>query len=290
MNTLPLFDRSLMRKRYLRAIANGYERFLLDYAIADLGERLSVITRRFKNAADVGTVLPEAGRFLKEAGIVEELVHLTPVASETSVGIKQIEGDEEALPFGAQEFDLVISLLALQSANDLPGALIQISRSLVPDGLFLGCMLGGNTLTELRQVLMQAEAEIEGGISPRVAPFVEIRDAGALMQRAGFALPVVDCEPLTVRYSSMFNLMHDLRAMGLTNIMTERRKVPFKRQTLMRAAELYAEQFADPDGRLRATFDLVWLLGWAPHESQQKPMRPGSAKMRLADALKVKDV
>jgi SAM-dependent methyltransferase len=198
-----------------------------------------------------------------------------------------ILADEEALPVAAERFNLVVSLLSLQAVNDLPGALVQIRRALQPDGLFIGCLLGGSSLTELRQAFTEAEAEIEGGVSPRVAPFADVRDVGSLLQRAGFALPVTDIEPVTVRYRDPFGLFRDLRAMGLTNPLEARRRTPLRRQTLMRAATIYAERFADPDGRLRATFDILWLSGWAPHESQQKPLRPGSAKMRLADALKV---
>jgi hypothetical protein len=177
----------------------------------------------------------------------------------------------------------------LQNVNDLPGALVQIRRCLRPDGLFLACLLAGRTLTELRTSLATAEAEIDGGASPHVAPFADLRDLGALLQRAGFALPVADLEPLTVRYSSMFALIADLRAMGGGNALIERRKTPLKRSIFVRAAEIYAERFADPDGRVRATFELAFLSGWVPHESQQKPLKPGSAQMRLAEALGVKE-
>jgi hypothetical protein len=163
--------------------------------------------------------------------------------------------------------------------------LIQIRRALKPDGLFIGCLLGGATLTELRQAFTEAEAEMEGGVSPRVAPFADVRDLGGLLQRAGFALPVTDIEPVTVRYADPSGLFRDLRAMGLTNALRARRKAPLRRATLMRACEIYAQRFADADGRLRATFELAWLSGWAPHASQQRPLQPGSAKMRLADAL-----
>jgi SAM-dependent methyltransferase len=169
--------------------------------------------------------------------------------------------------------------------NDLPGALAQIRRALKPDGLLLAALVGGASLTELRQAFAQAESEIEGGASPRVAPFADVRELGALMQRAGFALPVVDCDRLTVRYDTIFNLMRDLRRMGATNVLRERRRTPLRRATLARMAQVYAQRFADPDGRLRASFEIVWLSGWAPHESQQKPLKPGSAKQRLADAL-----
>jgi SAM-dependent methyltransferase len=200
-----------------------------------------------------------------------------------------VVGDEEMLPFRPESFDLAVSLLALQGVNDLPGALVQARRALKPDGLFLGCLLAGATLTELRQAFAAAEAEVEGGISPRVAPFADVRDLGGLLQRAGFALPVADVEAVTVRYPDPFALMRDLRAMGLTNALVHRRKTPLRRATLLPAAAIYAERFADADGRLRATFELAWLSGWAPHASQQRPLRPGSAKARLADALGVKE-
>ena len=186
--------------------------------------------------------------------------------------------------------DLVVSALALQFVNDLPGTLIQIRRALKPDGLLLTALIGGDSLIELREAFAQAESEIEGGLSPRVAPFADLRELGALMQRAGFALPVVDSDRLTVRYDSPFALMRDLRAMGATNILSERRRVPLKRKTLQRMAQLYADRFADADGRLRATFEIAWLSGWAPHESQQKPLKPGSATQRLADALGTKEI
>jgi SAM-dependent methyltransferase len=196
-----------------------------------------------------------------------------------------VAADSEALPFGDATLDLVVSALALQFVNDLPGTLIQIRRALKPDGLFLAAMIGGETLTELRQAFAAAEAEIEDGISPRVAPFADLRDLGALLQRAGFALPVTDVDRLTVRYASPLGLMQDLRRMGATNVLADRRRRPLRRATLARMLEIYAERFADPDGRIRATFEIVWLSGWAPHPSQQQPLKPGSAQRRLADAL-----
>jgi hypothetical protein len=177
----------------------------------------------------------------------------------------------------------------LQNVNDLPGALVQIRRALRPDGLFMGCFMGGQSLHELRAVLAEAEEEIMGGVSPRVAPFVDLRDLGALLQRAGFALPVTDVDTLTVRYDHLFALAHDLRAMAATNILALRDRRGISKTVLLRAAEIYQQKFSDSDGRIRATFDLVWLSGWSPHESQQKPLQPGSAKMRLADALKTKE-
>jgi SAM-dependent methyltransferase len=264
-----VFDRALYRRRLAAALAAGYPDFLLARCADDLGERLSAVLRRFERAADLGSAL----RLAEAPGAGADLV-----------------GDIEALPFAAASLDLSASLLALHAVNDLPGALLQIRRSLRPDGLFIGCLLAGQSLTELRQVLLAAEVEASGGASPRVAPFADLRDLGSLLQRAGFALPVVDSEVVTVRYGDLFGLLRDLRAMGWANALIERSRKPLRRNVLLRAAELYAERFSDPDGRLRATFEIVWLSGWAPHESQQKPLRPGSAKARLADALGVPEI
>ncbi len=278
----PLFDPALIRQRLARARAAGYADFLLNRVLDDVEDRLATVTRPFPLALDLGTPLPGLADRLSASGRVERTVRLAP-SPEPGGGLV---GDPELLPFGAGAgFDLVVSVLALQHVNDLPGALIQVRRALKPDGLFLAGLLGGATLTELRQAFLQAESETEGGASPRVAPFAELRDIGGLLQRAGFALPVVDADTITVRYGDPFALMRDLRAMGLTNALHDRRRRPLRRATLMRAAEIYAERFSDPDGRLRATFEILWLSGWAPHESQQKPLRPGSARSRLADAL-----
>lgn len=284
MSTPLVFDRSLVRRRLARALSRGYADFLLVRTVEDLEERLSTVLRSFSLVLDVGTPTPAAAEALRRSGRAESIIRLSPVPETGS-----IVGDEERLPFSGERFDLAVSLLALHGVNDLPGALIQIRRALKPDGLFIGALLGGSTLTELRQSLTQAEAEIEGGVSPRVAPFADLRDVGGLLQRAGFALPVTDTDTVRVRYASAFGLMQDLRRMGLTNALQDRRKVPLRRATLMRAAEIYAERFGEPDGRIPATFEIVWLSGWAPHESQQKPLRPGSAKARLADALGVKE-
>lgn len=284
MSTPLVFDRPLVRRRLSRALRQGYADFLLDRAVEDMEERLSTVLRPFPLALDVGTPTPAAAQALRRSGRAEEVVRLSPAPEPGSVW-----GDEERLPFSGGRFDLVVSLLALQAVNDLPGALIQIRRALKPDGLFMGALLGGATLNELRQAFTQAEAELEGGVSPRVAPFADLRDIGGLLQRAGFALPVTDTDILRVRYADPFALMRDLRRMGLTNALSDRRKTPLRRETLFRAAAVYAERFADPDGRIPATFEIVWLSGWTPHESQQKPLRPGSARMRLADALGVKE-
>lgn len=277
-----LFDRPLLRRRLADALARGYPDFLLARACDDLEDRLATVLRTFPLALDLGTPTPLAARRLAESGRAGQVVRAAPVPDGGGV-----VADEEALPFGAETFDLVVSLLSLQAVNDLPGALVQIRRALRPDGLFIAALIGGEALGELRRAFTRAEAEIEGGVSPRVAPFADVRDLGALLQRAGFALPVTDIEPLTVRYPDAFALMRDLRAMGLANPLSDRRRTPTRRATMLRAAELYAQDNADPDGRVRARFDMVWLSGWAPHESQQKPLKPGSAKMRLADALGV---
>lgn len=279
-----VFDRALGRLRLTRALAAGYPDFLLERATQDLEERLAAVLRQFGVAADLGTPLPLAAPVLRaKAGVLLRL-------AETGSGSADLVGDLERLPLAPGSLDLAASLLALQGVNDLPGALIQIRRALRPDGLFIGCLLGGRTLQELRQVLLEAEAETSGGVSPRVAPFADLRDLGSLLQRAGFALPVVDSEVVTVRYRDIFGLLRDLRGMGWGNALSARRRTGLRRDTLMRAASLYAERFSDPDGRLRATFEIVWLSGWAPHESQQKPLKPGSAKARLADAFGVPEI
>lgn len=278
----PLFDSALIRRRIARARGAGYAGFLLERIADDLEDRLAAVTREFSLGLDLGTPRPALSERLRGSGRVGRMVRLSPVGEPGGA----LVGDPEMLPFGPSAgFDLAVSALALQHVNDLPGALVQVRRALRPDGLFLAGLLGGATLTELRQAFLQAESETEGGASPRVAPFAELRDLGGLLQRAGFALPVVDADAVTVRYGDPFSLMRDLRAMGLTNALHDRRRAPLRRATLMRAAAIYAERFSDPDGRLRATFEILWLSGWAPHESQQKPLRPGSAKARLADAL-----
>jgi SAM-dependent methyltransferase len=201
----------------------------------------------------------------------------------------RVAGDEELLPFADHSFDLAISNLSLHWVNDLPGALLQLRRALKPDGMFIGAMLGGETLFELRRCLMEAEMDLTGGISARISPFAEVKDAGGLLQRAGFSLPVVDSDTLTVTYDSAFKLMADLRGMGETNAGLNRLKRPTPRALLIDAARRYAELYSEPDGRVAATFQVLYLAGWAPHESQQKPLRPGTAQARLADALRTEE-
>jgi SAM-dependent methyltransferase len=278
-----VFDRALLRARRRRAEALGPAMFLLDRTAEEVAERLTVVLRRFDVAVDLGTPGDAVRRAVAANPAVGPMIAADIGAA--AGRDRAVAADEEMLPFADESLDLVVSALALQAVNDLPGVLVQIRRALRPDGLFLAALLGGATLTELRQSFAQAESECEGGMSPRVAPFVDLRDMGALLQRAGFALPVTDVDRFTVRYASPFALMADLRRMGATNPLVERRRTPLKRATLMRMAEIYAAQFSDPDGRVRATFEIVWTSGWSPHESQQKPLKPGSAKMRLADAL-----
>ena len=268
-----LFDRALLRARQSRASKLGPATFLLDRIAADLGERLQAVVRKFDHGADIGT----AGARLRDAlsGQFGPLVH---------VDLPDIES--QGLALAPASLELAVSALALQFVNDLPGSLSQICRALKPDGLLLAAMIGGDTLTELRQCFAAAEAECEGGLSPRVAPFADLRDVGGLLQRAGFALPVADLDRIVVRYGDAFALMADLRRMGATNILLERRRTPTRRATMLRMAQIYAERFADPDGRIRATFDIIWLSGWAPHESQPKPLKPGSATASLEAAVK----
>src|SRR5713101_1328569 len=268
-----LFDRALLRARQSRALRLGPATFLLDRVADDMAERLHAVLREFKSAADIGT----AGDQVRTA--------LTGRADKIA-RIDLPDRNSEPHPLEPESLDLAVSGLAFQFVNDLPGVLAQIRRALKPDGLLLAAMIGGDTLTELRQAFAQAEAECESGVSPRVAPFADLRDVGALLQRAGFALPVTDVDRTVVRYADAFALMQDLRRMGATNILRERRRTPTRRATMLRMAQIYGARFADADGRIRATFDVIWLSGWAPHESQQQPLRPGSAKASLAEAVK----
>jgi len=264
-----LFDRALLKRRQDRARKLGPVLFLLDRVADDMGDRLLAVTRDFADVVDLWTP-----RGLRLPDRIKSVEHIALVS------------DTETLPLAPASLDLVVSALALQFVNDLPGVLAQIRRALRPDGLLLAAMIGGDTLTELRQSFAAAEAECEGGVSPRIAPFADLRDIGGLLQRAGLALPVTDVDRVVVRYHSAFAVMADLRRMGGTNILLERRRTPTRRATMLRMAQIYAERFADADGRIRATFDIIWLSGWAPHESQPKPLRPGSATASLEEAVK----
>jgi SAM-dependent methyltransferase len=267
-----LFDRALLRARQARARKQGEVTFLLERVAEDMADRISAVMRDFADVADIWT----PGELLR-----------APLANRfKSVARIRLDGDSEVLPLQPESIDLAVSALAFQFVNDLPGVLAQIRRALKPDGLLLAALPGGDTLTELRQSFAAAEVECEGGVSPRVVPFADLRDIGHLLQRAGLALPVTDVDRIVVRYDNALALMHDIRRMGATNVLLERRRTPTRRATMLRMAQIYAERFADPDGRIRATFDIVWLSAWAPHESQPKPLRPGSAKASLEAAVK----
>jgi SAM-dependent methyltransferase len=289
-----IFDRALVRARRRRAAALGPAEFLLDRVAQDLTDRLGAVLRRFELAADIGTPGEAVRVALARLGSVGSIVAVDAMpearAQDTAMSRNLVVADEEALPFRDASLDLAVSALALQFVNDLPGTLLQIRRALKPDGLFLAALVGGETLTELRQAFAAAESDIEGGASPRVAPFADVRTLGNLLQRADFALPVTDSDRYILRYDTPFALMADLRRMGATNALVARRRTPLRRATLLRMAEIYRERFADADGRLRATFDIVWLSGWAPHPDQQRPLRPGSAQTRLADALGSREI
>jgi SAM-dependent methyltransferase len=282
-----IFDRDLHRRRLSRAAGRFADAdFLKHRAAGDLAVRLSGIARFFSIAVDLGARDGAFADALGSEGLSDKIGVLiqTDLSGAFLRSGPRVIADEERLPFAAASLDLVVSSLAMHWVNDLVGALIQIRAALAPDGLFLGAVLGGATLTELRQSLLAAEVEIRGGAGPRVSPFLDAYDGAALMQRAGFALPVVDVDTVVVRYDHPLKLMADLRAMGETNVLFDRPLAPLTRTILARASEIYQKRFGD-GGRVPATFEIITLTGWAPHPDQQKPLRPGSAKTRLADAL-----
>src|SRR3984885_7934643 len=286
-----IFDRGLINRRLDRAWARVHGQaqadFLLVRAAEDLGDRLSLVKRRFALAADFGSLGPHSAAALAAARPGDCVIRVAPTEASLGTGdFLSVVGDLERLPVADGRLDLAVSLLALQTVNDLPGALIQMRRALKGDGLLIAAMIGGETLTELRQSLTIAESEILSGVAPRVAPFVDVRALGGLAQRAGLALPVVDLDRAVVRYPDVFGLFADLRAMGATNALQARSRKPLRREVLLRAAAVYAEGFAGPEGPLRTTFDLGGLAAGAPHETHPKPLEPGSATVRLADALK----
>ena len=286
-----IFDRALLAQRRQRvaALAQDYD-FLLARVADDLAERLAIVRRTFPLAANIGAHHGLVSRAIAGIAGVETIIDVdaTPELLTRCPGLRVV-ADEEALPFGDASLDLVVSGLSLQLVNDLPGALVQMRRALKPDGLFLGALLGGATLRELREAWLAAEAELTGGASPRVAPFADVRDMGSLLQRAGFALPVVDSDTVKVTYADPLALMREVKAMGGSNMLSARGRVPVTRGLLLRAAEIYAERFAAADGRVPATYEILTLTAWAPDENQPKPLRPGSAQTRLADALGVKE-
>ena len=285
------FDRHLLALHRTRALAMRTEGadFLLRLVAQDIEDRLAVTTRDFQLALDLGGHTGLVHEALARSKNVGRALRADLFVADTGSGAPDVVVDDEILPLADASLDLIVSALSLHWVNDLPGALIQIRRALKPDGLFLGALAGGDTLWELRDALLSAEVELTGGASPRVSPFADTREMGGLMQRAGFALPVADQDRLTVRYDSAFHLMRDLRAMGATGILAERGQTA-SRALFLRMAEIYAERHADPDGRIRATFQILSVSGWAPHESQQQPLKPGSAKMSLAEALGTHEV
>lgn len=284
MTAQRLIDRSLFRCRLARAarLRDRQALFLLDHAVDDLIDRLTMVNRTFETAVDISGWLPDLTDRLVAEGRAASAFRLAPFRGD---GKPAAVIDDEVLPLRDAGADLIVSVLGLQFANDVPGILAQIRRALRPDGLFLAALIGGESLQELRTCLTEAELAEAGGISPRITPFAEIRDVGALLQRAGFALPVTDLDRLTVRYAGLTNLVRDLRAMAATNALSVRNPRIPPRTLFPRAAALYADRYGAPDGRIPVTFDILWMSGWAPHDSQQKPLRPGTARTRLADAL-----
>jgi SAM-dependent methyltransferase len=283
-----VIDTALLVERRRRALlvpADGAD-FLIRRIAEDLGDRLSLVERRFPDAATLHCVTGHARDALMASGKVDRVIRYEVDAAFLAGDAKGVVCAPETLPAAPESLDLILSLMSLQEVNDIPGLLVQARRALRPDGLFLAAMAGAGTLGELRNALLAAEVAASGGASPRIAPFADVRDAGALLQRAGFALPVTDTDTLTVRYSDALSLMHDLRAMGATNTLVDRSRRPLRRDVLFDALRRYAQDHAEADGKVRATFSIIWMSGWAPAATQQKPARPGSATKLLSDALK----
>ena len=276
-NDIQIFDRERLKLKRARAKADfSHYNFLFEWVKTNLLDRLDVIQRDYQRVVQLGA---RGGAILDHAVVCDLNAPFSP----------HVIADEEYLPFSPQSLDCVISALNLHSVNDLPGALLQIKQALKPDGLFIAALFGGETLYELRSALSATEMEMRGGLSPRVFPFADKQELGALLQRAGFALPVVDSEIVTVSYEHIFKLMDDLRGMGEGNVIAARDKRYVGKEFFMRAGRHYADNFAENGGRIPASFEIIFLIGWAPHDNQQKPLRPGSAQNRLADALKSKE-
>lgn len=286
-----LFNRDLLVRRRDRAAQHFQEfAFLKARVSRDLVDRLDDTTRTFRSGLELGghdggvTWMLEGSSKVRAMLVTDASPGM--VAQAAARGLNAEPVDEEALPYAPASFDLVVSALSLHWVNDLPGTLVQVRRVLEPDGLFVGALPGAGTLGELRTCLVEAETEIMGGLSPRLSPLPALSDMAALMQRAGFALPVVDRDSVTVRYDSLFDLLADLKGMGERAAFAPGMGQPLPRRVLMRAAELYAQKFSDPDGRVRATFEIIYLSGWSPAPNQPKPLKPGSATASLADAVR----
>lgn len=280
-----IFDRALQRRHLARAAGTRPD-FYAQTLAAEIESRLALILRNFATTLIFG---PAAGEIRSALTATHRLGRIITAAPAPGPGIDLVF-DDEASPLAEASLDCIISLFSLNGVNDVPGSLAQFRMALKPDGLFLASLFAGRTLVELRDTWLFAESELTSGASLRVAPFADVRDLGALLQRAGFALPTVDIDVTTVRYKDAFSLMREIRALGFEHALTERSRRLTTASLLARAAALYDEHYSDPDGRVRATVETAWLIGWAPHASQQQPLRPGSAKARLADALKTDEV
>jgi NADH dehydrogenase [ubiquinone] 1 alpha subcomplex assembly factor 5 len=286
-----MFDRRAWRLHRDRAARRGCVDFLHVEVAERIVDRLDDVDRKFRLALDLGSHSGALSRVLAARPGIERVVAAEPAPGFLAQApALRVAADPELLPFRDASFDLAASALALHWVADLPGTLVQLRRALKPDGLFLGAMFGGATLAELRTALIEAELAEEGGASPRVSPTADLRDAAALLQRAGFAMPVADADTITVTYPDAVALMRDLRAMGETNALSARRRTPLRRSTLARAVAGYGERFGRSDGRIPASFEILFLTGWAPDASQPKPLRPGSAAHRLADALGTREI
>ncbi|PHZ84269.1 methyltransferase domain-containing protein [Paremcibacter congregatus] len=280
-NQIKIFDRAQLRHNRDQAVKTYDAHNFLIQEVADrLYDKYLDINRNFNRIVDLGCHGGEMAGRIADKNVVQQDLSLGMVQQARGL---RVQADEEALPYQPGSLDLVLSNLSLHWINDLPGCLYQIKHSLKPDGLFLGSLFGGETLTELRQCLTKAEVNLRGGLSPRVSPFMTVQDAGGLLQRAGFSLPVVDTDRITVTYENAFKLMQELKAMGEANILIKRFQGLSSRAVMMEAARLYQEKFVDDRGRIVVTFDIIYLMGWSPHESQQKPLKPGQGKVNLAD-------
>ncbi len=284
-----LFDRNILKQKRIRCLGHLNDAgFLLEHTGRVLINRLDDIKRDFPITLQLGGRDNQQFSATVQEKAKTQLYIKTDLITDT-LGRGDVCIDEEILPFKSKSIDLIVSNLCLHSTNDLPGVLIQARHALKADGLFIASMLGGETLYELRQSLMQAEIKLSGGASPRIMPFADKPQMGDLLRRAGFSLPVIDSDIVTVSYENIFKLMQDLRGMGESSIIADRQKNFTRRELFLEAEKYYHENFAEEGNRIKASFEIIYLIGWAPHESQQQPLRPGSAKNRLADALNTKE-